>query len=102
MMQDSKTDNDSKIPILGDIPGLGLLFHHKVKSVAKTELIIFLTPYIIRTPDDLVQMTIDEKSRVDLAPKAFTEQEFHDYLGPQPGAAAPIPAPVYGSPHSRQ
>jgi general secretion pathway protein D len=99
MMQNNKTTTDSKIPLLGDIPGLGLLFHHKVKAVTKTELIIFLTPYVIRTPDDLVQMTLDERSRVDLAPKAFTEKEFQEYLAPQP--SAPAPAPAGGSPHSR-
>jgi general secretion pathway protein D len=100
MMQDNKTTTDSKIPLLGDIPGLGLLFHHKVKSVSKTELIIFLTPYVIRTPEDLVRMTLDEKSRADLAPKAFSEKEFHEYLAPQPSATAP--ATAGGSPHSRQ
>jgi general secretion pathway protein D len=99
MMQNNKTTTDSKIPLLGDIPGLGLLFHHKVKSVSKTELIIFLTPYVIRTPEDLVQMTLDEKARADLAPKAFTEKEFHQYLAPQPPAPAPAPAGAW--PHSR-
>ena len=99
MMQDNKTTTDSKIPLLGDIPGLGLLFHHKVKSVSKTELIIFLTPYVIRTPEDLVRMTLDEKSRADLAPKAFSEKEFHEYLAPQP--SAPAPATAGSSPHSR-
>jgi general secretion pathway protein D len=101
MMQDSKTDTDSKIPLLGDIPGLGLLFHHKVKSVNKQELIIFLTPYIIRTPDDLARMTVDERSRMEMAPKAFTEKELNQYLAPQPSAPAPAPAPAFGSPHSR-
>jgi general secretion pathway protein D len=99
MMQDNNSTTDSKIPLLGDIPGLGLLFHHKVKSVNKTELIIFLTPYVIRTPEDLVQMTTDERSRVDLAPKAFSAKEFNQYLAPQP--PAPAPAPAGGSPHSR-
>lgn len=99
MMQDSKTDTDSKIPLLGDIPGIGVLFHHKVNSVNKTELIIFLTPYIVRTPEDLARMTGDEKARVELAPKAFTEKELNQYLTPQP-PAAPAPLPV-ATPHVR-
>jgi hypothetical protein len=45
-------------------------------------------------------MTLDEKSRADLAPKAFSEKEFHEYLAPQPSATAP--ATAGGSPHSRQ
>jgi general secretion pathway protein D len=99
MMQDSKSDTDSKIPLLGDIPGIGELFHHKVKTVNKTELIIFLTPYIIRSPDDLARMTTDERSRAELAPKAFTEKELNQYLAPQPDTTAP--ARAFGSPHSR-
>jgi general secretion pathway protein D len=100
MMQNNKTVTDSKIPLLGDIPGIGLLFHHKIKAVNKTELIIFLTPYVIRSPDDLVQMTIDEKSRADLVPKGFTEKEYNEYLSPQPSVPPPVPPP--SSPRSHQ
>ena len=99
MMQDNKTDTDSKIPLLGDIPGIGLLFHHKVKVVSKTELIIFLTPYIIRSPEDLVQMTQDEKSRMALAPKAFPEKELNQFLTPQPSPTST--AVEGGTPHRR-
>jgi general secretion pathway protein D len=94
LMQDNNTTTDSKIPVLGDIPGLGLLFHHKVKSITKTELIIFLTPYVIRTPDDLARMTMDEKSRAPMLPGAFPTREMNNYLSPQPGASAPVPPPV--------
>jgi len=37
----------SKVPLLGDIPGLGWLFKKNTKTDAKTELIIFLTPRLI-------------------------------------------------------
>jgi type IV pilus assembly protein PilQ len=37
----------SKVPLLGDIPGLGYLFKTTSKSNSKTELIIFLTPRIL-------------------------------------------------------
>ncbi|MBU4500338.1 MAG: type II and III secretion system protein, partial [Gammaproteobacteria bacterium] len=37
----------SKVPFLGDIPGLGNLFKTTTKSNSKTELIIFLTPRIL-------------------------------------------------------
>lgn len=83
LMEDNKTTTDSKIPLLGDIPGIGLLFHHKIKAVNKTELIIFLTPYVIRTPADLVRMTVDEKSRLSLAPSSFPEKEMHENLAPE-------------------
>jgi len=102
MMQNSKTSTDSKIPILGDIPGLGLLFHHKISSQVKTELIILLTPYIVRTPGDLARMSQDERGRTDLAPKAFSQKVLNQYLEPgqdqPPPGAAPPPA---RRPHSQ-
>jgi type IV pilus assembly protein PilQ len=37
----------SKVPFLGDIPGVGWLFKTTTKSNSKTELIVFLTPRIL-------------------------------------------------------
>jgi type IV pilus assembly protein PilQ len=37
----------SKVPLLGDIPGLGWMFKYTTKETTKTELIIFLTPRIL-------------------------------------------------------
>jgi len=37
----------NKVPLLGDIPYLGLLFQNRVRSVNKTELLVFITPKII-------------------------------------------------------
>ncbi len=39
---------DNKVPGLGDIPVLGWLFKTKYRTTADTELLIFLTPKIIR------------------------------------------------------
>jgi general secretion pathway protein D len=102
LMQNSKTSTDSKIPLLGDIPGLGVLFHHKISSNVKTELIILLTPYVVRTPGDLARMSQDERGRTELSPKAFSQKVLNQYLGtgqdqPTPGAAPP---PARG-PHSQ-
>jgi len=91
LMQDSKTTTDSKIPVLGSIPLLGALFHHKIKADAKTELVIFLTPYIVRTPHDLIAVSQDERRRADIPPKTFPEKEMNQYLSPttQPGTLPP-------------
>ena len=70
LMQKSKQNADSKIPFLGDIPLLGNLFRHKVRSDTRTELIIFLTPHIVMAPSQLAALTADERARQPLPPKA--------------------------------
>lgn len=42
---------EKKMPILGDIPFIGALFRHKSKDVEDRELIVFITPHIIRSKD---------------------------------------------------
>lgn len=53
LIQDTLTVNVSKIPILGDIPILGWFFRHKSTEKRKTNLVILLTPHIIRNRQDL-------------------------------------------------
>ena len=38
----------NKVPFLGDLPGLGYLFKQTSRSSEKTELLIFLTPRVVR------------------------------------------------------
>lgn len=40
--------NDTKVPLLGDIPGLGWLFHNKTDVTRKSELFILLTPTLVK------------------------------------------------------
>jgi general secretion pathway protein D len=88
LMQKSKIQTDSKIPFLGDIPLLGYLFKHKVKHDSKTELIIFLTPHIVMAPSQLAALSSKERSKAELAPKAFTEQELNRFIDDLPAKDA--------------
>lgn len=54
-----------KVPILGDIPILGYLFKTKRKTKEKVNLVVFLTPHIIREPKDfldILQKKINEQN----------------------------------------
>jgi len=62
LMQDNKVETVRKVPFLGDIPILGSLFSHKEMKDTKTELLIFLTPFIVQNPNDLVSLTKQERS----------------------------------------
>jgi type II secretory pathway component GspD/PulD (secretin) len=47
LVKDQLTDTKKKIPLLGDIPLLGLIFQKKETTKTKTDLLIFITPHII-------------------------------------------------------
>ena len=91
LMEDSKAETESKIPLLGDIPLLGNLFKHKTKSGAKTELLIFLTPHIIQAPSEIAALTESERAKSD-ASKGLTEQELNKYLDTLPSKESGSPA----------
>ncbi len=65
MMQDTVTTNESKVPILGDIPLLGYLFRFSSAKHEKTNLLIFLTPHIIRTPEEMSEVTTENQEKMD-------------------------------------
>ncbi len=52
LMKDKEDENVTKIPILGDIPILGWLFKSKSSSKAKMNLLVFITPKVIRNAQD--------------------------------------------------
>ena len=51
-MTDNDTETVTQLPLLGDIPGLGWLFKNKSKQKTRSSLIVFVTPQIIRSPDE--------------------------------------------------
>ncbi|SFB06441.1 type II secretion system secretin GspD [Pseudomonas sp. NFPP24] len=48
LLQDGYSQSNDAVPWLSDIPGLGALFRNEKRSVNKTNLMVFLRPYIIR------------------------------------------------------
>lgn len=102
LMENTQTDSESKVPVLGDIPLLGNLFKRKQKDNVKRELMIFLTPTIVKSPAQLAGVTQDEKLNKKLAPKAFPQEDLDRFLESLPVKdglpAVPVPAPAPGKP----
>ena len=63
LIQDRDTENISKVPFLGDIPGLGWLFKNKTTQRQKTNLMIVLTPRIIRGAQELAEVSSGQKDK---------------------------------------
>lgn len=53
LMRDEYTVSREKVPILGDLPVLGALFRHSNTVKRKTNLLLILTPHVIREQADL-------------------------------------------------
>ncbi len=53
LMKDEFVTSKDKVPILGDIPILGFLFSSTTTTTRKTNLLLVLTPHVIREQDDL-------------------------------------------------
>jgi general secretion pathway protein D len=57
LIRDNVNSTTSKVPLLGDIPILGWLFKYKTTKVEKVNLMIFITPYIIKNESDVAELT---------------------------------------------
>ena len=44
----TETDTTTKVPVLGDAPFVGFLFRNNAKSDNKSELLIFISPRIVK------------------------------------------------------
>jgi len=72
LMQDKDTRSVTKVPLLGDIPIIGWLFKGTSVSRRKVNLLVFLTPTIIREPRDfLVVMQKKIEQRNDFIDEHF-------------------------------
>ncbi|WP_045118921.1 type II secretion system secretin GspD [Haliangium ochraceum] len=62
LMSDRMTYNESKVPLLGDLPLLGYFFKFTERQKSKTNLLILLTPYVIKGQMDIEQI-VQRKTR---------------------------------------
>ncbi len=64
LITDELQGGQDGIPGLSSIPVLGALFRKKTKTAAKTNLMVFLRPWIVRSYDDLAEFTTDKYGQV--------------------------------------
>ena len=56
LIDDTSTDNENKVPGLGDVPLLGWLFKNQSETNSKTNLFIFITPRVIKNPQEAARI----------------------------------------------
>ncbi|NLX60120.1 MAG: type II secretion system protein GspD [Phycisphaerae bacterium] len=52
LIQTTQSQAENKVPVIGDLPGVGLLFRQKVQQQIKTERVLLITPYVMMAPDE--------------------------------------------------
>lgn len=57
LTQDSLGNDNNRLPILGDIPGLGRLFQHNLRNREKRVLMVFIKPVILRNERDGLEVS---------------------------------------------
>ncbi|MGZ8285692.1 MAG: type II secretion system secretin GspD [Allosphingosinicella sp.] len=101
LLDDNERRTIEKIPFLGDLPAIGNLFKSKSRSRAKTNLMVFIRPTILRSPADAREMTerrygyirgMQYQQNPDQEPTI--DELVREYMGmvpPEPAAAPPPP-----------
>jgi general secretion pathway protein D len=83
LMRDAIQNSEDKVPVLGDIPILGALFRKTSKQKRKTNLLLILTPYIIRDPGDLREIferKMQERQQMIDRYFVFGEDKFEPHI----------------------
>ena len=75
LIDDSRNSNETKVPGLGDIPLLGWLFKTQSKGDQKTNLYIFLTPRVIKSPTEADRLLSEKRPAPDNIPAMLQKGE---------------------------
>ncbi len=93
LLDDNERRTLEKVPLLGDIPGIGQLFRARARARSKTNLMVFIRPTILKTADD--SRALAERRygyirdmQLELRPdqEPSIDQLVRDYMGATPPA----------------
>jgi len=94
LVQDNPTASYTKVPLLGDVPGLGWAFRSESKTMSKDNLLIFMTPTIIQSTDFQKPTPTDFLQSKPYVMKQMNPNNIMD--GAEPKGDWSNPAPVAG------
>ncbi|QHF45067.1 type II secretion system protein GspD [Pseudomonas sp. S35] len=105
LLQDGYSQSNEAVPWLSSIPGLGALFRNERRTTTKTNLMVFLRPYIIRDSAAGREITLNRYDFIRRAQGALQPERswaMPDMQAPQvPAAAVGVPAlPASGQPRA--
>ncbi|MFH2137117.1 MAG: secretin N-terminal domain-containing protein [Candidatus Omnitrophota bacterium] len=65
LMRDNDSIIENKIPFFGDLPFVGHFFKKTEKTMIKTELLVFLTPHVLKSVEDLENISKPSKEKLE-------------------------------------
>jgi general secretion pathway protein D len=101
LVRDNVIISERKVPLLGDIPFLGWLFRFQSRQIEKLNLLVFLTPTLVRDEADMVELnarksaelgTLQRENRIEEPTKL--KQDVLEKLERQNGTPRPLPNTV--------
>lgn len=66
LVRNLKTQSKTKVPILGDIPLIGLLFRSESSDKTRGEVVAFITPYVMDTPEEIAAESARRKRALNV------------------------------------
>jgi general secretion pathway protein D len=65
LLTKNNNKQENKLPWFGDLPYLGALFRYRTQTKSKTELLVIMTPHIVRTEEERARVLTEEAQRMD-------------------------------------
>ncbi|GAB7528708.1 type II secretion system secretin GspD [Pseudomonas sp. 3A(2025)] len=101
LLQDGYSQSNEAVPLLGSLPGIGALFRNERRATSKTNLMVFLRPYIIRDSAAGRSITLNRYDFMRRAQGGLQPERswaMPDMQAPQlPNAAQGVPAVLPGA-----
>jgi len=99
LISDSSSKAQQKVPFLGSIPVIGMLFKTRQAGATKNNLMMFIRPRILRDESQAAFATDDKYNYMLDQQKGYNRREFLPLLPgvPKPKLAPPPPPPAPGS-----
>jgi general secretion pathway protein D len=103
LIEDRFIENKSKVPLLGDLPGVGVLFRSDSRTKNRTNLMVFLRPVVLRDAPAGDRLSLDRYEQIraqqkEAQPAAHPMLPLQDspvlppIQAPAPGSASSVPS----------
>jgi general secretion pathway protein D len=102
ILSELQNSNENKVPWLGDIPILGWAFKGTHEDGRKTNLLVLLTPRIVRDPQDLERLTVENRERFKSASAPAIDLTTEEKEERRKALEAGIPLPIDPNPVRRE